>query len=102
MAYMEKLNCWDVLKCGRQPGGDLAEKFGVCPAAVPGEYDGMNDGECAGRFCWAISGTFCEGKVHGTYATKLKSCLNCEFLNKVHEEEGRDFRLTLKDAEKNI
>ena len=95
-----KLNCWEVLECGREPGGHNAEKLGDCPAAIPGEFDGINDGESRGRFCWAIAGTLCKGEVQGTYALKLKECLRCDFLNRVHKEEGRDFILTLKNTEK--
>lgn len=99
---MKEINCWEVLKCGRQPGGDKAEELGLCPAAQPGEFDGINDGTCGGRFCWAVSGTLCGGKVQGTYAKKLKDCLKCEFLKRVHEETGRDFILTKKNARRKV
>lgn len=97
---MEKKNCWEVLGCGRQPGGDKVDESGPCPASLPGDYDGVNNGEYAGRFCWAISGTFCNDETQGTYATKLRSCLKCDFLNRVNEEEGSDFILTPGEAGK--
>ena len=87
-------NCWDVMKCGRQPGGDKVEELGVCPAAKPSKYDGVNNGIHAGRFCWAISGTFCDGKPKGSYARQLTECFNCDFLRQVNREEGLDFILT--------
>lgn len=84
--------------CGRQPEGENAEKLGVCPSTVTFIYDGTNKGTYAGRFCWAVAGTFCDGKQQGTYAEKFKNCLNCEFLKQVNEKEDRDFVLTPKDA----
>ena len=63
---MERKNCWEVMKCGRQPGGEKVGEFGVCPAAEPSEFDGTNRGTYGGRFCWAIAGTFCGeiGRAH--------------------------------------
>ena len=84
------------MKCGRQSGGEKAEKLGVCPAAELSEYDGTNKGTCAGRFCWAVAGTFCGGKLQGTYAEKLMNCVNCEFFKQVNEDEGRFFVLIPK------
>lgn len=95
---MKRKNCWEVEQCGRQPEGEKVEELGVCPAAEPSEYDGTNKGTFAGRFCWAVAGTFCGGKLQGTYAEKLTNCLNCEFLKQVNEDEGRDFVLNPKDA----
>jgi hypothetical protein len=91
---MERKNCWEAKACGRQPSGDKVEALGVCPAALPNEFDGVNQGERGGRFCWAIVGTLCSGKVQGTYAMKLLDCIQCEFLKQVQEEQGRSFKLT--------
>jgi hypothetical protein len=96
---MKSRNCWEAKKCGRQPGGENAEKLGICPAALPNEYfDGVNKGKHCGRFCWAVAGTLCGGKVQGTYAKKLMHCLGCEFLKQVNEDEGRNFILTPKET----
>ena len=76
------------MKCGRQPGGDKAAELGVCPAADDPSYDGINCGKNAGRFCWAVAGTFCGGKIQGTFADKRDSCLSCAFFNRVRAEEG--------------
>ncbi len=51
---MKRKNCWEVKKCGRQPGGEKVDELGVCPAAVPNEYDGTNKGNHGGRFCWQL------------------------------------------------
>ena len=55
---MKRQNCWEYMKCGRQPGGDKVVDLGVCPAAEDNSYDGLNRGKNAGRFCWAGAGTF--------------------------------------------
>ncbi len=83
-----RMNCWEYHGCGREPGGKNALSLGVCPAAKDTSYTGINSGVCAGRFCWAVAGTFCEGKKQGTYAEKQKSCQDCDFFKIVRAEEG--------------
>jgi hypothetical protein len=83
-----KLNCWEVKQCGREPGGAKSAEFGVCPATIDTSSNGLNGGENGGRICWAVAGTFCGGKVQGTFAEKQVSCMICEFLKKTKEEEG--------------
>lgn len=85
----KKLNCWEYMNCGREPGGKKAEEFGVCPAAKDLSFDGLNRGKNGGRICWAVAGTFCGGKVQGTYAEKRKSCINCEFYKSVRKEQRK-------------
>lgn len=36
---MERNNCWEVMKCGRQQGGENVSKLGICIAVLPNEYD---------------------------------------------------------------
>ncbi len=93
---MKRQNCWEVMNCGREPGGKNVEELSVCPAALTNKYDGVNNGTFGGRICWVISGTLCAGEVQGTYAKKLINCLYCNFLKKVNEEEGRFFVLKPK------
>ena len=88
------INCWEFKKCGREPGGDNVEELGVCRTTTEKSIDGIHHGDNAGRCCWIISGTFCAGKVQGTYAEKLGNCANCNFFRKVLEEEG----ISLADA----
>ena len=95
---MKRNNCWEVMKCGRQSGGENVEKLGVCISTLPSEYDGVNSGERSGRFCWTVAGTFCNGELQGTFAEKLKNCINCEFFKQVNEDEGRNFVLTPGNA----
>ncbi len=82
------INCWDYKKCGREPGGAKVAELGVCPAAVDQTTDGLNGGKNGGRICWAVTGTFCDGKVQGAFAEKEITCLNCEFFKVVKDEEG--------------
>lgn len=84
----KKLNCWEYKACGRESGGIKADELGVCPAASDRSFDGINTGKCAGRFCWAVAGTFCGGSIQGTFAEKRDSCLSCDFFKRVQEEEG--------------
>lgn len=90
----EKENCWEFKKCGRELNGFNADELGICPVGLPNEFDGLNNGEHGGRFCWAVAGTFCTGVVSGTYANKLLNCIKCDFLKKVDYEEDRNFQLT--------
>ena len=100
----ETLNCWDYFKCGREPGGDKVDEFGVCAASEDPSFDGINNGKCGGRFCWAVAGTFCDGEKQGSFAKKMKNCAKCDFFKKVQTEEaGKDanlLNLILKNLEK--
>ncbi len=87
------LNCWEFKKCERQIGGPEAEELGVCPAASDTSVNGVNRGQNGGRICWAVAGTFCGGKVQGTFAQKTKTCFNCDFMRMVNQEEGAKFNL---------
>ena len=81
-------NCWEYMKCGRQPEGDKVAELGICCAATDTSYEGINSGKCGGRICWAIAGTFCGGRAQGSFADKRGTCLNCDFYKMVQEEEG--------------
>ena len=59
--------CWEIMQCGRDSESALK-----CPA-----YPNF------GRTCWAVAGTFCEGKAQGTFAQKLEDCKKCKFYQKV-------------------
>ena len=81
--------------CGREPGGKNVEILGVCPAATDERLNGLHGGKNAGRACWVIAGTFCEGKVQGTFAQKYKDCSQCDFFRQVKIEEGSDYQTSL-------
>ena len=99
---MIRKDCWEFKKCGRETGGSNADEFGICPASLSNEFNDINNGQFAGRFCWAIAGTFCQGIANGTFAIKLPSCVNCDFLKTVHYEESGSFILTPSVAKKKI
>lgn len=84
----KKVNCWEMMKCGREPGGKKASELGVCPASTESRADGINKGHNAGRACWAVAGTFCRGVVQGTFAKKFGNCQKCRFYKLVIKEEG--------------
>lgn len=86
-----KKNCWEFKQCGREFGGINAKELGVCPAAIERKFDGIHCGHNAGRACWAITGTLCGNEIQGTFAKKLKSCVECDFYKAVKEEESNNF-----------
>jgi hypothetical protein len=83
------------MKCGREPGGKKAKERGVCPAATDERLDGVHGGKNAGRACWVVAGTFCEGMVQGTFAQKYQDCSACPFYKQVRKEEGSDYHTAL-------
>ncbi|MFC1591927.1 two-CW domain-containing protein [Thermodesulfobacteriota bacterium] len=97
---MPRKNCWEVLHCGREPGGKNVKVAGVCPAATRRDYDGVNGGTNSGRFCWVVAGTLCEGTIQGTHAQKILTCIHCKFFKMVQDEESFDFK-QLPDEAKN-
>ncbi len=66
-----KVKCWEYMKCGRDKDATIK-----CPA-----YPNF------GRVCWVVAGTFCEGKVQGTFAQKYEDCKRCEFYQKAINKE---------------
>ena len=71
MEESQKANCWEYMKCGRDKDATIK-----CPA-----YPNF------GRMCWAVAGTFCEGKVQGTFAQKYEDCRKCEFYQRIMNKE---------------
>jgi len=71
-------NCWEFKKCGREPGGSMAERLGVCLTAIAAFANGLNGGTNGGRICWAINGKFNE---------EGYSCMNCDFFHLLEGEE---------------
>jgi DNA-binding XRE family transcriptional regulator len=55
--------CWTVKQCSR-------EKRMCCPAW---EFK-------AGRFCWFINGTVCEGNIQRSWKEKMRICRSCEVM----------------------
>ncbi|MBF0542113.1 MAG: hypothetical protein HQK91_11780 [Nitrospirae bacterium] len=67
-AEEESMNeqCWEYMKCGVEKDANIK-----CPV-----YPHF------GRSCWAVGGTFCDGKIQGTHAQKIKTCKHCTFFMK--------------------
>lgn len=84
----KKKNCWEILKCGYSPNGNVPSPDNVCPVIIARAADGVNEGKMAGRICWAISGTRCYGEVQKSFEDKEFMCLNCKVFKKVLREEG--------------
>ena len=72
-----KINCWEYKKCGREKGGFNVRTLGICPA-WPGN----------GQQCARVAGTFCGGKVQGTFVMKLLTCMKCDFYQSEHYDKS--------------
>jgi len=83
-----KLNCWEYKKCGREVGGAKEGELGVCSATNEDKLDGIHTGKNAGRCCWVVAGTLCDGEFQGMFTDKEKSCIECDFYKRVRFEEG--------------
>ncbi len=68
------LKCWEYMKCGRDK--DATSK---CPAHPH-----------FGSVCWVVAGTFCEGKVQGTFAQKYEDCRKCDFYQTAKKLKERE------------
>ncbi len=66
-----RIKCWEYMKCGRDKDATIK-----CPA-----YPDF------GRICWVVAGTFCEGKVQGTFAQKYEDCKKCAFYQGIKSKE---------------
>lgn len=89
-----KKNCWEFKNCGRQPGGEHIHDLGVCPAVMETKLDGVHGGKNSGRTCWVVAGTYCGGKVQGTFGQKYSNCKLCDFYRTVKTEENSGFKLS--------
>ena len=83
----QKVNCWEFMNCGRELGGEKADKLGVCPVATDISADGLNRGKMGGRICWGVSRKS-GGKIKEEKLAKKLSCESCLFFKLVNEEEG--------------
>jgi len=90
-----KKNCWEIKGCGRERGGKNEKELGICPAASDERLHGVHCGVNAGRACWVVAGTYCEGEVQGTFAQKLRDCTQCDFFELVRKEEGTNYEISL-------
>ena len=87
----EKQNCWEYMKCGREPNGNRMAQLGVCPASTAVVYHEINNGLNGGRICWKVNGTKCFETIKENTPQKLISCIQCAFFKKVKNEEKISF-----------
>jgi len=81
-----------VKNCGRQHEGSKVAELGICLASQSNQYEGKNNGEFAGRYCWKLAGTLFGGQVQGSFASKMMDCTRCEVFIQVKQEEGDEFQ----------
>lgn len=87
-----KENCWEYKECGFEQGGRNTGTLGVCPAAREERLNGVHGGKNAGRACWAVAGTLCDGEVQGTFALKYRLCGECGFFRYVVRGEKDGYK----------
>jgi methyl-accepting chemotaxis protein len=75
----ELLNCWDLVNCERQKGGNKVNELGECIASKEG----------MGHSCWVIAGTLCFGKIQGTHAQKIGLCSSCKVYHLYNRSKGK-------------
>lgn len=92
------MNCWEHKKCGRELGGINANELGVCPAFSDKRYNGVHGGTNAGRACWVVAGSYCQGMAQGSFAGLGQCCLDCDFYKKVRLEEMRSGTFKMSPA----
>ncbi|MBF0560295.1 MAG: hypothetical protein HQL08_16115, partial [Nitrospirae bacterium] len=63
---LSHMPCWEFMKCARDVNSEV--KCPACPNF--------------GSVCWVVAGTFCQGKVQGTFAQKHEDCRKCEFFKR--------------------
>lgn len=85
---MDKMNCWEYMKCGREAGGKNSSESGVCPVAEDVSANSLNMGLNGGRICWVIVDDLSEKNIKCSGTHDKDSCLFCEFRFKVMQEEG--------------
>jgi hypothetical protein len=86
------INCWEFMKCGKEPREDrIKGKGDCCPIAENRYLWGRNRGLYAGRSCWKVPGTLCDGTVLASYAEKMRDCAQCNFFQQVKCEEASRF-----------
>ncbi len=84
---MNKLNCWEFMKCGREPDGARVSEQGICRATTDTSANGLNRGKNGGRICWAIAGTYAS-EIQSKCIIEKISCLTCDFFELVEKQES--------------
>jgi hypothetical protein len=82
-------NCWEYKKCGRESGGTMTYKAGVCPASTEKQLNAVHGGKNGGRACWVIKSTSAKDDIMGVDSKKSESCMSCNFYQLVKAAEGK-------------
>jgi len=93
---MQRLNCWEFDRHGKETCCMKRAEPGTCPAATESRINGVNNGINGGRACWAINILLNSKRTEGALSSKLESCFSCGFYALVQMEEGRNF-MPIKD-----
>lgn len=69
-------SCWQIMHCGREPGGRNAEEQGICVAA-----------RMPGSACWLVAGRPHPDPTNMCFRLRSgrKSCLDCKVYSLVHD-----------------
>ncbi len=90
-----KPNCWEVNKCGREPGGEKQKALGICPVSTFESADGFLGGENGGRACVFIIGKLAPERPAEGCVKDDGDCFNCKFFKKMKKKHKKTFRLDL-------
>jgi len=85
---IERLNCWEFMKCGKGPEGNGKSESAPCPVASNSEASGFNNGVNGGRICWLIADRQCNETLVCSPEQDSLSCDSCDFHALVKSEEG--------------
>lgn len=83
----QKRNCWQVMNCGREEGGQRAGRNGACPASIETRLHAIHGGRNAGRACWTVDGTLCRDGRPDDITMKTSFCRTCDFYRILLREE---------------
>lgn len=90
----KKLNCWEYMNCGMEPGGLFAKNYGPCPIPQMMRHDGVNGGRGAGRVCWEVMpGKSGDNSI--SCRNRRSNCNDCKFYLRVHSEEEEMINSTI-------
>jgi len=93
----QKLNCWEFKNCGREKNGLMVPILGECAVYSYMKFDGLNEGQAAGRACWMVP--HAPVKTDAATPTCSRRCYSCEFYKRVvfEQEEAACFKYTSVD-----
>lgn len=81
-------NCWEIARCGREPGGSQAQALGVCPAALGESGNSIRHIEASERVSGTVTGNLCYAEIQGTTASQPEACPHCEATWRIQGDEG--------------